>query len=216
MGIQRLIVKCENGFWVGAKPRWVDRRRPQKVAPGGKSGRQSATALLPLRAILWGGIVLLIALAASTGALILSGRWLLRLAGQPDQRQRLLVHLAGRLQPRSALEPAQGSPGARTKNSIHLAGVESIVVERLLQLPDLVLAEIDRGTVLACAGLRLRRHISLLRQRRKRHRKRQGDESRENKLIHGTLRLLIVDTVPTPAFCECFEISFRSEAAAIK
>src|SRR5262245_607327 len=137
------------------------------------------------------GAVLLIALISPSSALIRrrrrwlrlarGGRRLLGLPGQPDQRQRLLVDLAGRLQAGLALEPAQGGAGAWTKDAVDLAGVEAIVVERLLQLAHLVRVERDRGSALACAGLRrLRSRASLLRQRRERCRQRQGDGGREN------------------------------------
>ena len=181
MGIQRLIVKYEDRFQPAAKrPRNVI-RHPFAAGMaaedvGARIRNPGADAKEPIGLLPRGGTARLIALIAPSGALIRRGgrsRRLLRLAGKPNQRQRLLVHLAGRLQSRLALEPAQGRTGTRPENAVHLAGIESIVVERLLQLPDLILIERDRGNALTSSGLRrLRSRASLLRQRRKRRRKR--------------------------------------------
>jgi hypothetical protein len=94
----------------------------------------------------------------------------------PDGGERLCIELTGCRQSRLALESLQGFAGARTKNPVDLAGVESMLVQRLLQVPDLVGIEFEGSSVLIGARLRLRRRgTPLLRHCGKSERKRQGE-----------------------------------------
>src|SRR5262245_50872524 len=90
---------------------------------------------------------------ALTGGRTGSARRLGRRARHPDQRQGLLVDPAGRLQAGLALELLQGGARLRAEHPVDLAGIEPVIVERLLQLGDLIAREADRGG--AVRGLRV-------------------------------------------------------------